>query len=111
MKELVTLLSNFKFKTDKRQELLEAFQEIDQNADGYVPQADLKAFMTGMGEPLEDNEIQYLLNLCSNCDTEKPGEVNIEALSAILGPSDDIIEDLTQQANAAIKEREENWKK
>ena len=62
--------------------------------------------MTGMGEPLEDNEMEYLLKLCSNVDSEKPGEVNIEALCAILVPSDDIIEDLTQQANAAIKEAE-----
>ena len=95
MKELVTLLSNYKFKTDKRQELLEAFEEIDQNADGYIPKAELKEFMTGMGEPLEENEIQYLLDLTANTDSSKPGEVNIEALSALLVPSDDIIEDLT----------------
>ena len=52
--------------------------------------------MKRMGEPLEDNEVQYLLELCASLDSSVPGEVNIESLSALLVPSDDVIEDLTQ---------------
>ena len=103
MQQLVEMLSDYKFKTDKRQELLEAFQEIDQNADGFIPKREMEEFMKRMGEPLEENEVSYLLDLCATLDSEVPGEVDIEALSALLVPSDDIIEDLTQQANQAIK--------
>ena len=52
--------------------------------------------MKRMGEPLEENEVSYLLDLCATLDSEVPGEVDIQALSALLVPSDDIIEDLTQ---------------
>ena len=62
--------------------------------------------MTSMGEPLEEHEINYLLGLAADKDSERPEEVDIERLSWIMVPSDDIIEDLTQQANAAIKEAE-----
>ena len=67
--------------------------------------------MKRMGEPLEEHEMQYLLDLCATLDTTVPGEVNIESLSELLVPSDDIIEDLVQKANQAIKMDEEAWKK
>ena len=64
--------------------------------------------MQKMGEPLEDNEVEYLIQTCNgmapNEDAEAPkDEVHIESLSKILCPSDDIIEDLTQAANNAIR--------
>ena len=53
MKELVNLLSQYKFQIDKQKDLLEAFREIDHDADGFVPQEELIKYMTSFGEPLE----------------------------------------------------------
>ena len=61
-------------------------------------------YMTSMGEPLEENEIAYLLELAQDNTSDRPDDINIERLAQIMMPSDDIIEDLTQKANAAIKQ-------
>ena len=69
MKELVTLLSEFKFKTDSQKVLLESFREIDHDGDGYIPKNELKKFLTSMGEPLEDHELTYLLELATDLES------------------------------------------
>ena len=61
MKELVILLSEYKFKTDKQKDLYEALLEIDNNGDGYISKKELTVYMKKMGEPLEDNEVEYLI--------------------------------------------------
>ena len=61
MKELVILLSEYKFKTDKRKDLYEALLEIDNNGDGYISKSELVKYMVSMGEPLEENEVEYLM--------------------------------------------------
>ena len=57
MKELIDLLSHYKFQIDKRAELLEAFQELDHTASGYIKKNDLRILMQSMGEPLDDTEM------------------------------------------------------
>ena len=59
--------------------------------------------MTSFGEPLEQNEVNYLIDLAKDPDSNL---IDIEKLSQIMMPSDDIIEDLTQQANEKIKREE-----
>ena len=86
--------------------LLESFREIDHDGDGFIPKAELKKQLNQMGEPLEDHEMEYLMNLATDPNSSNPDMVNIERLSQLMVPSDDIIEDLTQQANAALKEKE-----
>eukprot|EP00356_Strombidium_inclinatum_P003421 CAMPEP_0170504530 /NCGR_PEP_ID=MMETSP0208-20121228/48207_1 /TAXON_ID=197538 /ORGANISM="Strombidium inclinatum, Strain S3" /LENGTH=98 /DNA_ID=CAMNT_0010784847 /DNA_START=203 /DNA_END=496 /DNA_ORIENTATION=- len=98
MRELVNLLSEFKFHTDKRKDLLECFREIDHDADGLISKEEVIKYLTSMGEPLEVHELEYLLQVAAPADSsEKPEHVDIVKLSEILMPSDDIIEDLTQQ--------------
>ena len=104
--DMVRLLSVYRFRCDKQKELLEAFREIDQDADGFIPKSEMVQYMQQMGEPLEEHEINYLLDLAHDPSSDKPDEIDIERLSWIMVPSDDIIEDLTQQANAAIKQAE-----
>ena len=103
MKELVILLSHYKFQIDKQKDLLEAFREIDHDADGFITQEELSKYMTGFGEPLEQKEMQYLMELAIEPESKL---IDIEKLSQIMMPSDDIIEDLTQQANEKIKREE-----
>ena len=64
MKELVILLSEYKFKTDKKKELFQSLAEIDNNGDGYISTAELVKYMQSMAEPLEDNEAEYLIKIC-----------------------------------------------
>ena len=45
MKELKMLLSKYKFKQDKQKHLLEAFRELDQDGDGFIPKYELTQFM------------------------------------------------------------------
>ena len=59
-----------------------------------------------MGEPLEEYEVDYLLDLACKADNTREDDVNIEKLAQLMIPSDDIIEDLTQMANNAIKKAE-----
>ena len=82
---------------------MEAFREIDHDADGFVPQDELIKYMTSFGEPLEQNEVNYLIDLAKDPSSNL---IDIEKLSQIMMPSDDIIEDLTQQANEKIKREE-----
>ena len=64
--------------------------------------------MMSFGEPLEQNEVDYLIDLAKDPDSNL---IDIEKLSQIMMPSDDIIEDLTQQANEKIKREEAEAKK
>mmetsp|Transcript_2111 Transcript_2111/g.3729 ORF Transcript_2111/g.3729 Transcript_2111/m.3729 type:complete len:81 (+) Transcript_2111:316-558(+) len=63
MKELVSLLSNYKFKTDKQKELIEAFRELDHDADGFIPKDELVKYLASMGEPIEEHEINHLVTI------------------------------------------------
>lgn len=98
MKELKMLLSKYKFKQDKQKHLLEAFRELDQDGDGFIPKNELAQFMQTMGEPLEDEEINYLLTLVED-EEEKKGMVNIQLLTKILIPSDNFNDDLYREAD------------
>ena len=62
--------------------------------------------MTQMGEPLEENELTYMLELAQDADSTNPNAVNIERLAEIMIPSDDIMHDLTHKANDEIKKAE-----
>ena len=106
MKELINLLSHYKFEIDKQHQLLEAFREIDHDADGFISKADLTTYMQTMGEPLDQNEMKYMLDLAADPSSKNRDLINIEKLSKLMMPSDDIIEELTQQANEKIKKAE-----
>mgnify|MGYP006125433345 CR=1 FL=1 len=51
--------------------------------------------MQTMGEPLEPNEMQYMLDLAADPAQKNRDLINIEILSKVMMPSDDIIEELT----------------
>ena len=103
---MVRLLSQFKFQTDQQKTLLEAFRELDNDADGFVSKETLTNYMQTMGEPLQDHELKYLFDLAIDKNSNNPDEIDIVRLSQLMIPSDDIIKDLTLQASEAIKEAE-----
>ena len=99
MRDLVGMLSKYKFRIDKQKYLLESFREIDHNADGFIPIDELRKYMNSMGEPLEDHEINFMLDLAKpgpGEESEKPDEIDIVKLSKLMCPSDDIMDDLAR---------------
>ena len=52
-----------------------------------------------------------MLDIAIDKDSSRPNEVDIELLSKILVPSDDIIDDLNNKANEVIKAEEAEAKR
>ena len=102
MNDMVRLLSEYQFQQDRQSDLLIAFQELDHDADGYIPENDLVQFVTTMGEALEKNEVNYMLQMAKDEDHEERTLVNIKRLAQLMLPSDDILDDLKKKANAMI---------
>ncbi len=50
LNDLIQFLSDFQFHEDTEEELLQALQELDQGADGFIPKRVLVQFLTSMGE-------------------------------------------------------------
>lgn len=103
--DLVILLSSYKFDIDKQSELLEAFRELDHDADGFVPRDQMIKYMTSMGEPLEQFEINYMMELAQQ-EGGDPNLIDIEKLAQILIPSDNIMDDLAREADEQIKKED-----
>ena len=61
--DLYNLLANYSFQLDKQKELLQSFMELDQDADGYIPKDEIKNILMSLGEPLDEREMDYLLQL------------------------------------------------
>ena len=94
--DMLRLLSQYKFQTDQQKKLLESFRELDHDADGYISKEVLERYMVSMGEPLQDFELKYLMDLATDKTSDHPNDIDIERLSKLMIPSDDIIRDLTQ---------------
>ena len=113
MDDLKYLLSNYTFKIDKQKELLQAFQELDADADGFIPKKDLGDMLQKMGEPLEPDELQFLFDeaaVANTGDGDKcpKDHIDIEKLSRIMVPSDDIMDDLLREAAEELQQRQLN---
>jgi len=58
----------------------------------------MSKFLTTMGEPLDEREMKFLLDLAQK-ETGNSDMIDIDKLSQILIPSDNIMDDLARQAN------------
>ena len=111
MRDLKDLLCNYTFKIDKQKELLAAFRELDHDGDGYIPKNVLGDFLMKMGEPLEQEELSFLFEEAAIKPDEEedalcpPDHINIERLSRIMVPSDDIMDDLLREAADDLQKR------
>ena len=64
------MLSQYQFVVDKQKDLLDAFREIDHDADGFIPKDELIKYLGSMGEPLSEDEINYLVNISSKANQQ-----------------------------------------
>ena len=87
MKELVTLLSNRSFETQSQDELLKSLQELDDDADGYIGKDEMRMIMTTIGESLDREEMQKLMELAHDSESSKPDLFDINRLAQLLLPA------------------------
>ena len=87
MKELVTLLSNRSFETQSQDELLKSLQELDDDADGYIGKDEMRMIMTTIGESLDREEMQKLMELAHDSESPKPDLFDINRLAQLLLPA------------------------
>ena len=102
MKDIVALLSKYKFMHDKQSDLLNAFQELDHDADGFIPQNELVGYVTEMGEALNEKEVEFMLELAKDKDQVDQSLINIKRLAELMIPSEDILRTLEGKATAII---------
>ena len=78
---MTRLLSKYTFKNDKQSELLEAFKEIDNDADGFISKTEIRKYMVSLGEPLESDELDYLLELAQDPNNPNSEDIDIQVLA------------------------------
>ena len=86
MRELVTLLSNRSFETQSQQELLQSLQELDDDADGYITKEEMRMILTTIGESLDREEMQKLIELACDSESDKSELIDIKRLAEVLLP-------------------------
>lgn len=60
---------------DNEEEMLEAFQVLDNNDDGFISGADLKHVMINLGENTTDEEVDEMIG---EADMDGDGQVDYE---------------------------------
>ena len=88
MPDLVRLLNVTGFKEDTTSDLLKALQELDDDADGFVDKETISQALTHLGEGLGREEVQMLLEIATDPNSEKPGLVDINRLAVIMSPEE-----------------------
>ena len=68
-------------------ELLNALQELDDDADGYISKEEMRMIMTTIGESLDREEMQKLMELAHDSESQKPDLIDINRLAQLLLPS------------------------
>jgi len=76
---------------------LEAFKELDEDGDGFIPSDRLSHYLTAMGEVLNESELEYMLQLAEDPSSENPELIKIERIVQILIPSDNIMDEIKQK--------------
>eukprot|EP00347_Sterkiella_histriomuscorum_P016552 403352759 len=61
LNDLIQLLSEFQFKEDTEMDLLNALQELDQGADGFIPKDMFVQYLTTVGEIFTQEEVNEFL--------------------------------------------------
>ena len=71
------MASNDKCIEDQEQELIDSFRVFDIDGDGFITAAELKRVMTEYGEPLTDDEVEYMIR---EADLDGDGRISIKGI-------------------------------
>ena len=86
MDDLVRLLSEKSFQEQAQEDLLKSFQELDDDADGYIPKREMEKLLKTLGEGLSDEELKTFMDLAVDKDAPNPNSINIRKITEILLP-------------------------
>ena len=87
MQDLINLLCNTGFTDDSQGDLLKSLQELDDDADGYVEKESIVKVLSMQGEGLTREEIQVLLEISCDPNSDRPDLVDINKLAELLIPN------------------------
>ena len=61
-------------------------RELDEDADGFILKAEFIEFMKGCGEPFSEDEMNKMIDIACEKDSDMPHLIDIRRLAAILLP-------------------------
>ena len=69
------LMANMSYesKEERDNDMMGAFKIFDKDNSGYIDKSELVRIVTSFGEPLNDDEVQSMLNVV---DSDKDGKIN-----------------------------------
>ncbi|CDW86279.1 calmodulin [Stylonychia lemnae] len=94
--DLIQLLSDFQFKEDTEMDLLNALQELDQGADGFIPKETFTHFLTTMGEVFNQDELNEFMKYALD-ENNTDDLIDIRRLSKIMLPKIQARKELLQE--------------
>ena len=107
------MLGTYSFEPQTQDDLHKSFQELDDSGTGYVPIAEMRKYLTSLGEGLSSDEVDIFMDLCDK--ETKPGYIDIRQVSEVLlpklqttnllqAPSQNVSQDEIQNVSAAAIE-------
>ena len=84
VEKLISMLGTYSFQEQTPESLLQSFQELDEDANGTIPKAEMRKILTTMGEGLSNEEIEAFFELA--CTEEDPNNIDIALVTEILLP-------------------------
>ena len=73
--EFINIIANKATETDTEEELREAFRVFDKDGNGFITSAELKYYLTNLGEKMTDDEVNKLIQ---EADIDGDGQINYE---------------------------------
>jgi len=61
--------------------------ELDTDADGFIERKELADYLSTVGEPLTEEEMEEFIKIATEVDSDRPTLVNIKRLSEIILPN------------------------
>ena len=84
MDKLVGMLGTYSFQEQTQEDLLKSFQELDDDADGFISKREMEKILKTMGEGLSDEELNTFFELA--CPEGSPDLIDIRRVTEILLP-------------------------
>ena len=73
--EFLTMMAKKMMETDSEDEIREAFRVFDKDGNGFISAAELRRFMTNIGDKLTEGEVDQMIR---EADIDGDGQLNYE---------------------------------
>eukprot|EP00008_Paramoeba_atlantica_P006448 CAMPEP_0201498216 /NCGR_PEP_ID=MMETSP0151_2-20130828/69987_1 /ASSEMBLY_ACC=CAM_ASM_000257 /TAXON_ID=200890 /ORGANISM="Paramoeba atlantica, Strain 621/1 / CCAP 1560/9" /LENGTH=149 /DNA_ID=CAMNT_0047889641 /DNA_START=45 /DNA_END=494 /DNA_ORIENTATION=- len=79
--EFLTLMARAMYSNTAEERLLQAFQVLDDNQDGYITAEELREVMSSFGETLTEAEVEYMMK---EADVDGDGRIDYKEFCAVM---------------------------